>query len=137
MTRRASTETIIKAMRLLAQDIESEDGVAAAACLEAADRLEELSRKVPATSPWGRSDLMATATVRYCLGRSTYIVGDCVDWLCAHWSALDQSAKLIIRRDVENAIARDDEARARGVGHLPLGMDMDRAEWLRARELWA
>lgn len=138
MTRRASTETIIKAMRIVAQDIKSHDSVASGACLEAADRLEELSRKAPPTSPWGRSDLMATAAVRYCLGRSTYIVGDCVDWLCAHWSALNQSAKLIIRRDVEEAIARDDDARARGVvGHLPLGMDMDRAEWLRAKWLWS
>lgn len=87
-------------------------------------------------NPWGRSDLMATAAVRYCLGRSTYIVGDCVDWLRENWGAFDQSAKLIIRRDVEEAIARDDEARARGDKHLPLGMDMDRAEWLRAAELW-
>lgn len=35
-------------------------------------------------SPWGRSDLMATAAVRYCLGRCSYIVGDCVDWLHEH-----------------------------------------------------
>lgn len=32
-------------------------------------------------NPWGRDDLMASAAVRYCLGRSTYIVGDRADWL--------------------------------------------------------
>lgn len=41
--RRAKTATIAKAMRILAGDIQSDDGVATAACLEAAERLEELA----------------------------------------------------------------------------------------------
>lgn len=41
---RSSTETIIKALRILAADIQSGDGVANAAIAEAADRLEELSQ---------------------------------------------------------------------------------------------
>lgn len=44
--RRAKTETIIAAMRILAEDIHSEDGVANAAIREAADRLEELAAEV-------------------------------------------------------------------------------------------
>lgn len=40
--KRAKTETIIKAMLILANDIVSEDGVANAAIREAAERLEEL-----------------------------------------------------------------------------------------------
>lgn len=39
---RSSTAIIVSAMRALALDIESEDGVANAACAEAANRLEEL-----------------------------------------------------------------------------------------------
>jgi len=39
---RSSTETIIEALRILAGDILSEDGVANAATAEAADRMEEL-----------------------------------------------------------------------------------------------
>jgi hypothetical protein len=42
MTRKSSTETLIAAMRVLARDIQSGDGVANAAIAEAADRLEEL-----------------------------------------------------------------------------------------------
>ena len=34
---------------------------------------------------YGRADLMAIAAVRYCLGRMSYIVGDCADWLIAEW----------------------------------------------------
>lgn len=36
-----STKTLVSALRILAQDIQSDDGVANAAIAEAADRLEE------------------------------------------------------------------------------------------------
>jgi len=42
---KSSTETIIKAMYILSNDIQSEDGVANAAILEAAIRLEELYKE--------------------------------------------------------------------------------------------
>ena len=41
MNCKSSTETLIAAMRILARDIQSGDGVANAAIAEAADRLEE------------------------------------------------------------------------------------------------
>lgn len=75
---------------------------------------------------------MATAAVRYCLGRSSYIVGDCVDWLIQQQHAIEPSALKIIVRDIREAMQRDDDARERGDQHLPLGMDMDRREWERA-----
>jgi hypothetical protein len=43
---RTDTPTLIKAMRILAQDIQSGDGVANAAIAEAADRLEEMERYI-------------------------------------------------------------------------------------------
>jgi HTH-type transcriptional regulator/antitoxin HigA len=43
---KSSTETIIGAMRILARDIQSQDGVANAAIAEAADRLEEQQKKI-------------------------------------------------------------------------------------------
>lgn len=46
MTRKSSTETLIAAMRILARDIQSGDGVANAAIAEAADRLEELQASI-------------------------------------------------------------------------------------------
>jgi hypothetical protein len=42
---KSSTDTLIKAMYILANDIQSEDGVANAAILEAAQRLEELYKE--------------------------------------------------------------------------------------------
>ncbi|MHB1098334.1 MAG: hypothetical protein ACYCZR_02150 [Burkholderiales bacterium] len=90
-----------------------------------------------AHSAWGRDDIMALAAVRYCIGRSSYIVGDCVDWLHNQWPRMSDSIKRTIARDVDEAIARDDEARTDGREHKPLGWDCDRIEWLRAQALWA
>lgn len=85
---------------------------------------------------FGRSDLMAIAAVRYCLGRMSYIVGDCCDWLVWQWSNIEESARNTIQRDVEEAFERDNEARERGEECKPLGMDCDRAAWERVRRLW-
>ena len=46
MKQKTDTLILIKAMRRLADDIQSDDGVANAAIAEAADRLEELRSKV-------------------------------------------------------------------------------------------
>jgi hypothetical protein len=86
---------------------------------------------------WGRSDLMALAAVRYCLGRRSYIVGDCVDWLHHQWPHMQTSIQALIARDVDAEFARDDIARAEGHAYNPLGMDMDRRQWERARLLWS
>ena len=42
MTRKTDTKTLINAMRILARDIQSDDGVANGAISEAADQMEEL-----------------------------------------------------------------------------------------------
>lgn len=50
------TDTLIKTMRILAQDIESEDGVANAAIAEAADRLEALQLETDVSTALQRID---------------------------------------------------------------------------------
>ena len=40
------TKTLIKALRILSEDIQSNDGIANACVAEAADRIEELQEKV-------------------------------------------------------------------------------------------
>ena len=85
---------------------------------------------------WGSDGLMALAAFRYCLGRMTYIVGDCERWIFANWKHFPESVKKLIQRDLEEEFARDDEARERGAAHKPLGHDCDRAAWERVRTLW-
>lgn len=42
--KRTDTQTLISAMRILARDVQCDDGIANAAIAEAADRLEELHK---------------------------------------------------------------------------------------------
>lgn len=82
------------------------------------------------------NDAMPIYAFRYCLGRMTYAVGDCANWLIENWSKLHQHSRSIIARDLEEAFARDDADRKRGGKYLALGHDCDRANWLRVRALY-
>lgn len=79
---------------------------------------KEGRRYVPTTlseqEAWGSDGLMALAAFRYCLGRMTYIVGDCERWIFANWENFPESVRKLIQRDLEEEFARDDEARERG-----------------------
>ena len=85
---------------------------------------------------FGRDNLMVIAAVRYCLGRQTYIVGDCVEWLVSIWPSLPEFTQGLIKRDIEEAFKNDDEDREQGREYKALGADMDRAEWEKVRRLW-
>lgn len=85
----------------------------------------------------GHDHLMFIAAFRYCLGRQTYIVGDCADWLIKTWPLLSDQTKAIIKRDLEDEFRRDDEARSDGHDYKPLGADCDRKQWARVRQLWS
>lgn len=85
---------------------------------------------------WGRADLMVVAAFRYCCGRASYIVGDCVEWLIRIWPELDQKTRDLIRRDLEEEFKRDDDQRANKERWYALGDDCDRAEWEQVRALW-
>jgi hypothetical protein len=93
-----------------------------------------MNNQISTERAWGRSDLMVIAAVRYCLGRMSYIVSDCVDWLIQIWPDLSDNTRATILRDVRLEIERDNE-RMKEDGTRPnfgpLGMDIDRKEWLR------
>lgn len=96
-------------------------------------------REMKTPLSFGRHDLMAVAAVRYCLGRMTYIVGDCADWLIEQWPNLTLVGQRMIIRDVEDAFTLDDRARNEGLparDYRRLGHDCDRAQWERVRRLW-
>jgi hypothetical protein len=50
MTKRATTTEIINAMRILSEDLD--DHVQSAACIEAADRLQEMRDLLPVQAEW-------------------------------------------------------------------------------------
>lgn len=85
---------------------------------------------------WGFNALMVTAAFRYCLGRQTYIVGACADWIVENWKRFPEGPRAVIQRDLEEEFKRDDQARAHGEDYKPLGWDCDRRDWERVRALW-
>lgn len=80
--------------------------------------------------------LMIIAAFRYCLGRQTYIVAHCRDWLSDNWHSIPENTRGIIQRDLEEAFADDDNSRAAGEKHHRLGMDFDRGAWAHIRRLY-
>lgn len=73
---------------------------------------------------------------RYAIGRMSYFPSWACEIITRHWDVLNEGTRECIRRDVEEAIQRDNDARERGEEYKPLGMDCDRATWIRLAELW-
>lgn len=48
--------------------------------------------------------LMVTAAHRYCLGRRTYIVSACLEWLYATWDQFTSPTKVVMLRDTAEAL---------------------------------
>jgi hypothetical protein len=54
---------------------------------------------------WGAYNLMVLAAFRYCLGRRTYIVGTCVDWLMKYWEAFEENTRELILKEIVEAVS--------------------------------
>jgi hypothetical protein len=63
--------------------------------------------------------LMALAAFRYCLGRRSYIVGSCLQWLRDTWEQFEQNTKSVMVRDTIEALMDD-----------RTGMEWDTQGWL-------
>jgi hypothetical protein len=85
---------------------------------------------------WGWEELMVIAAFRYCLGRRTYIVETCADWVVKMWPVFSEKSRAIIKRDLEQAFCDDDRHRAEGDTYKTLGDDCDRRAWEKVRALW-
>jgi len=54
---------------------------------------------------WGLNDqLMAMAAHRYCLGRRSYIVGACIDWIRSNLENFERNTVRVMARDTLEAI---------------------------------
>lgn len=51
--------------------------------------------------------LMASAAHRYCLGRRSYIVGACLEWLRDTWEQFDRNTRRVMIRDTIEALMDD------------------------------
>lgn len=56
-------------------------------------------------APFSLSDaIMAVCAFRYCLGRQSYVVSTCIEWLREHWSSLPRTQQRVILRDIVEAL---------------------------------
>jgi len=84
-------------------------------------------------------DLWLGAT-RYFLGRMTIAVSSFCSMLQQQWPGLPERVRVLIQRDIEEAVVRDDAERAEThkIGArffaYALGMDMDRRYWEQVRK---
>jgi hypothetical protein len=49
--------------------------------------------------------LMAMAAHRYCLGRRSYIVGSCINWIRATWTQFSPQTQFVMLRDTVEGLA--------------------------------
>lgn len=63
-------------------------------------------------------------TFRYCLGRRTYAVNDCVEYLHSYWDVLPTNWQELIHKEINEAIDRNDA-----------GADFDVRNWHKVLEL--
>lgn len=76
-------------------------------------------------SPSTTDQLMAMAAYRYCLGRRSYIVSTCQEWILAIWEQLTNNTRQVMVRDICEALMD-------GLA----GMDCDEHGWRRVGS-WA
>lgn len=87
----------------------------------------------------GASELVFWA-FRYFLGRMTIATGDFASKLARAWPNLDERERNLIKRELDEAFQRDDEARETWDAEstmYPLGMDCDRAAWEKVRAAYS
>ena len=73
---------------------------------------------------------------RYFMGRMTIAACCFADDLANAWPLLEERTQNLIRKELDEAFAKDDELRADPAcssHNYPLGMDCDRAHWERVR----
>lgn len=100
------------------------------------DRREKLMKKDMYNDVWGWNQLMVISAFRYCLGRQTYIVGTCADWLILQWDNFTNETKDLIKRELEEAFTAHNAAVCSKSDYRPLGAPCDVREWERVRALW-
>jgi len=58
---------------------------------------------------YGRDHMMVIAAVRYSIGRMSYIVSDCVDWIIANWNDWPENTRNIMAQRIKGWKLRNDE----------------------------
>ena len=77
---------------------------------------------------------LAIQSLRYCLGRRTFAVIDCVEFIRKHWQDLTKHAKAIIIRDLDEALQSHEDDLRDNREYCYLGDQCDYQKWKSLRE---
>lgn len=63
-------------------------------------------KKVSTPNPLAGTNgqLMVVAAHRYCLGRQSYIVPTCIEWMLLWWDMIEENTRAVIVRDTVEAL---------------------------------
>ena len=95
-----------------------------------------MSTETEALAPFFDAVEMLICTTRYYTGRSTISASVWADDLARHWASLPEGARIVIKRDLENAFERDNTSRQNREKYHALGDDCDREMWEKVRSAW-
>ena len=79
---------------------------------------------------------MLICTTRYYTGSRTISASTWAEDLARHWASLPEGARIVIKRDLENAFERDNTSRQNREKYHALGDDCDRVMWEKVRAAW-
>lgn len=79
---------------------------------------------------------MLICTTRYYTGSRTISASTWAEDLARHWASLPEGARIVIKRDLENAFERDNTSRQNREKYHALGDDCDREMWEKVRAAW-
>ena len=85
-----------------------------------------MSTETEALAPFFDAVEMLICTTRYYTGRSTISASVWADDLAQQWASLPEGARIVIKRDLENAFKRDNA----------LGAGCDRVMWEKVCAVW-
>lgn len=91
--------------------------------------MTDYSTKITLNYP--QSHMIFIGWVRYCLGRKTYAVSQCCDWLKANWNTLHSNTQAVILRDIKEEIDRDDRMKEIQQEKIQFGAEPDSVSGLR------
>ncbi|WP_273384489.1 preprotein translocase subunit SecG [Actinobacillus porcinus] len=77
---------------------------------------------------------LAIQSLRYCMGRMTYAVSDCADFIRQHWQDFSQNTKNVIIRDLDIELESHEDDVRNGKEFCRLGHDCDYRTWKSLRE---
>lgn len=77
---------------------------------------------------------LAIQSLRYCMGRMTYAVSDCADFISQHWQDFSQNTKNIIIRELDTGLELHEDDVRDGREYRYLGHDCDYRKWKSLRE---